>query len=169
MGWPERIPAVLQRAQITQIKLEAVTRDSTSLRVHPDGTGHAQKRSQAHQPLPRWQGRLNPSGSCGCVEQRSPAPSPQVRPAPRPQDASGCKSGVATRPARVAHGPAVQGIGTRRLAAVRGYTSIGLSLAVHAAPGLQDPEMYRQCPCTRSGKLSVTLLHTHHQGLVSAC
>ena len=33
----------LQRAQIVQIKLEAVSLDSTSVKVHPDGTGAPKK------------------------------------------------------------------------------------------------------------------------------
>ena len=33
----------LQRAQIVQIKLEAVSLDSTSVKVHPDGTGASKK------------------------------------------------------------------------------------------------------------------------------
>ena len=38
----------LQRAQIVRIKIEAVSLDSTSIKVHPDGTGALKK--TAHKP-----------------------------------------------------------------------------------------------------------------------
>ena len=42
----------LQRAQIVQIKLEAVSLDSTSVKVHPDGTGAPKKRSASYRQVP---------------------------------------------------------------------------------------------------------------------
>src|SRR3990167_5401789 len=38
----------LQRAQVVRIKIEAVSLDSTSIKVHPDGTGALKK--TAHKP-----------------------------------------------------------------------------------------------------------------------
>ncbi len=58
----------LQQAQIVQIKLEAVSLDSTSVKVHPDGTGAQKKRSSScrqvpwrleHQDPPRRGGRAH--------------------------------------------------------------------------------------------------------------
>ena len=40
-----RVFAALQRAQIARIRLEAVCLDSTSVKVHPDGTGALKKRA----------------------------------------------------------------------------------------------------------------------------
>ncbi len=42
----------LQRAQIVQIKPEAVSLDSTSVKVHPDGTGAPKKRSASYRQVP---------------------------------------------------------------------------------------------------------------------
>ena len=42
-GVLDRVFAELQRAQIARIKLEAVSLDSTSVKVHPDGTGALKK------------------------------------------------------------------------------------------------------------------------------
>jgi transposase len=50
-GVLDRVFEQLQRAQILRIKLEAVSLDSTHIKVHPDGTG-ARKKTV-----------LNPSGS----------------------------------------------------------------------------------------------------------
>ena len=43
----------LQREQIVRIKIEAVSMDSTIVKVHPDETGASKKRSPIHRPLPR--------------------------------------------------------------------------------------------------------------------
>jgi hypothetical protein len=37
----------LQKAQVVRIRIEAVCLDSTSIKVHPDGTGALKKRTQA--------------------------------------------------------------------------------------------------------------------------
>lgn len=44
----------LQRAQIVQIKLEAVSLDSTSVKVHPDGTGAPKKAARKLSQVPWW-------------------------------------------------------------------------------------------------------------------
>jgi transposase len=42
-GVLDRVFARLQQAQIIQIRIEAVSLDSTSIKVHPDGTGALKK------------------------------------------------------------------------------------------------------------------------------
>lgn len=42
-GVLERVFTELQRAQIARIRLEAVSLDATSVKVHPDGTGALKK------------------------------------------------------------------------------------------------------------------------------
>jgi transposase len=42
-GVLDRVFAKLQEAQIVRIKIEAVALDSTSIKVHPDGTGALKK------------------------------------------------------------------------------------------------------------------------------
>ena len=61
----------LQREQIVRIKVEAVSLDSTIIKVHPDGTGALKKRAASHRPVP---GRMEHQDSSGgrkcdlCVE-----------------------------------------------------------------------------------------------------
>ena len=52
----------LQREQIVRIRLEAVSMDSTSVKVHPDGTGALKKRSPIHRQV-SW--RLDHQDSYG--------------------------------------------------------------------------------------------------------
>ena len=66
--WPksgvlDRVFAGLQQAHVVRIKIEAVSRDSTIVKVHPDGTGALKKRSAIHWQVPR---RLDHQGSYGC-------------------------------------------------------------------------------------------------------
>jgi len=42
-GVLDRVFAELQRQQIVRIRIEAVSLDSTSIQVHPDGTGALKK------------------------------------------------------------------------------------------------------------------------------
>ncbi len=42
----------LQQAQVVQIKIEAVSLDSTSVKVHPDCTGAQKKRSAGYRQIP---------------------------------------------------------------------------------------------------------------------
>ena len=62
-GVLDRVFEHLQREQIVRIKLEAVSMDSTIVKVHPDGTGALKKRPPIHRPLPR---RVDHQGSYGC-------------------------------------------------------------------------------------------------------
>jgi transposase len=47
-GVLDRVFEELQRAQVVRIKIEAVSLDSTSIKVHPDGTGALKKKG--HKP-----------------------------------------------------------------------------------------------------------------------
>ena len=62
-GVLERVFEYLQREQILQIKVEAVSLDSTSVKVHPDGTGALKKRTPIHWQVP---GRMDHQNSSGC-------------------------------------------------------------------------------------------------------
>ena len=64
-GVLERMFARLQQEQIIAIKLEAVSLDSTIVKVHPDGTGALKKRPASHRQIPR---RLDHQDSSGCRE-----------------------------------------------------------------------------------------------------
>ena len=64
-GVLDRVFEELQRHQIVRIKIEAVSLDSTIIKVHPDGTGALKKRSTVHWQIPR---RLDHQDSSGCRE-----------------------------------------------------------------------------------------------------
>ena len=62
-GVLDRMFEELQRAQVVRIRIEAVSLDSTSIKVHPDGTGALKKRSAVHRKVPR---RMEHQDSYGC-------------------------------------------------------------------------------------------------------
>src|SRR5678815_1815055 len=59
-GVLDRMFEELQKAQVVRIKIEAVSLDSTSIKVHPDGTGALKKRPASHRQVPR---RMEHQGS----------------------------------------------------------------------------------------------------------
>ena len=68
----------LQREQIVRIRIEAVSLDSTIVKVHPDGTGALKKRTASHWQV-AW--RLDHQDSYGC---RRCSNGHNLRPLPRP-------------------------------------------------------------------------------------
>ena len=62
-GVLDRVFEKLQVEQIVRIKLEAVSLDLTSIKVHPDGTGALKKWAPVHRQEPR---RMEHQGAYGC-------------------------------------------------------------------------------------------------------
>ena len=62
-GVLDRIFEHLQREQIVRVKLEAVSMDSTIVKVHPDGTEALKKRTTVHRKVA---GRMDYQDSYGC-------------------------------------------------------------------------------------------------------
>ena len=62
-GVLDRVFEKLQTEQIVRIKIEAFSLDSTSIKVHPDGTGALKKRTTGHRQIP-W--RMEHQDSYGC-------------------------------------------------------------------------------------------------------
>ena len=62
-GVLDRLFQKLQQAQIVRIRIEAVSLDSTMVKVHPDGTGALKKRPASHREISR---RLDNQDSYGC-------------------------------------------------------------------------------------------------------
>jgi hypothetical protein len=62
-GVLDRLFEQLQRAQIIGIKIEAVSLESTIVKVHPDGTGALKKRTPSHRQVTR---RMEHQDSSGC-------------------------------------------------------------------------------------------------------
>ena len=65
-GVLDRIFEQLQHAQIVRIKIEAVSLDSTVIKVHPDGTGALKKRPSSHRQVSRGMGHQGSYGCRGC-------------------------------------------------------------------------------------------------------
>lgn len=64
-GVLDRVFAQLQQSHLVRIKIEAVSLDSTSIKVHLDGTGARKKRASIYRKVPR---RLEQQDSFGCRE-----------------------------------------------------------------------------------------------------
>jgi len=64
-GVLDRVFEKLQAEQIVRIKIEAFALESTSIKVHPDGTGDLKKRTPVHRQVAR---RMEHQGSSGCRE-----------------------------------------------------------------------------------------------------
>jgi transposase len=64
-GVLDRVFARLQEEQILALRIEHVCLDSTTIKVHPDGTGALKKRPASHRALP---GRRHHQDSSGCRE-----------------------------------------------------------------------------------------------------
>ena len=62
-GVLDRVFEHLQREQIVRVKLEAVSMDSTIVKVHPDGTGALKKQTTVHRKVAWW---LDHQDSYGC-------------------------------------------------------------------------------------------------------
>src|SRR5258708_8030868 len=65
-GVLDRVFGQLQQARIVRIKIEAVSLDSTMVKVHPDGTGALKKRPANHWKVPRRMDNPDSSGCRGC-------------------------------------------------------------------------------------------------------
>ena len=62
-GVLDRVFEQLQLEQIVRIRIEAFSLDSTSVKVHPDGTGALKKRTTSHRKITR---RMEYQDSYGC-------------------------------------------------------------------------------------------------------
>jgi hypothetical protein len=65
-GVLDRVFERLQRSQIVRIRIEAVSLDSTIVKVHPDGTGALKNRTPGHRQIPRRLDHQDSSGCRGC-------------------------------------------------------------------------------------------------------
>ena len=71
-GVLDRVFARLQEEQILAIRIEHVCLDSTTIKVHPDGTGAQKKRSASHRAFTRWMHHQNSSGCRKCAVRLDP-------------------------------------------------------------------------------------------------
>jgi transposase len=62
-GVLERVFQALQEHRLIQVRVECASLDSTSIKVHPHGTGGRKKRTSVYRQIPR---RLEHQNSYGC-------------------------------------------------------------------------------------------------------
>src|ERR1700758_2746166 len=73
-GVLDRVFEKLQLEQIVRIRIEAIALDSTSVKVHPDGTGALKKRTAGHRQIARRMEHQDSSGCRGCSNGHSLRP-----------------------------------------------------------------------------------------------
>jgi transposase len=104
-GVMDRVFEKLQLEQIVRIKIEAIALDSTSVKVHPDGTGALKKWTASYRQVLRWMEHQDSSGCRGCSNGHN------LRPFSRPGARCTGRSRAAARSwanaerAAAAHGP----------------------------------------------------------------
>ncbi len=79
-GVLDRVFEQLQRDQVVRIKVEALGLDSTSVKVHPDGTGARKKTARRPSASPAADGTPRFIWLPRMPERRSPSPSPPATP-----------------------------------------------------------------------------------------
>jgi transposase len=67
-GVLDRVFVELQQRQIIQVRVEAVSLDSTAVKVHPDGTGTLKKRAASPRKIPSWVDHQDSSGCRRCSD-----------------------------------------------------------------------------------------------------
>ena len=87
-GVLDRVFEYLQRERIVRIKLEALSMDSTAVKVHPDGTGARKKTDPNPSASPAAAGPPRFIWLPRMLERPSRSRFPQDRPTMRPKDAS---------------------------------------------------------------------------------
>ena len=87
-GVLDRVFEHLQREQIVRIKVEAMGLDSTSVKVHPDGTGARKKTAHSPSASPGAAGPPRFIWLPRMLEQQSPSRSRPAKPTTRPSVAS---------------------------------------------------------------------------------
>ena len=87
-GVLDKVFEKLQREQLVRIKIEALSLDSTSVKVHPDGHGALKKRTAVHWQVAWWMDSQDSSGCRRCSNGN------HVRVIPRPR--ARCASGPGT-------------------------------------------------------------------------
>lgn len=134
----------LQRAQVVQIKIEAVSLDSTSVQVHPDGTG-----GRKHGPPTvgksggGWNTKI-PLVAAGARTAMTFSPFPgQTHDAPEGRE-SLKRLGPPSRPLHLIMDRAYGGNETRQLAIDLGFVPVVAPMRTRIEPREYDRAMYRR-------------------------
>ncbi|MES2841975.1 IS5 family transposase [Hydrogenophaga sp. RAC07] len=144
-GVLDRMFEELQRAQVVRIKIEAVSLDSTSIKVHPDGTGAPKKNGP--QAIGKSRGGWNTKIHMVAADARTAVTfclSPgQAHDAPEGRRLLN-SLGPTSRPVHLLMDRAYEGNETRQLALDLGFIPVVPPMKTRIEPWEYDREMYRR-------------------------
>lgn len=137
-GVLDRVFTELQRAQIIRVRIEAVSLDSTIVKVQPDGTGALKKWTPSHRQIPR---RMDNRDSYGC---RGSSNSHNVRTVARSSRRCAARACTARTFGAAESAKAYEGNETRQLALDFGFIPVVPPLSTRVEPWEYDREMYKR-------------------------
>ncbi|HEV8688958.1 MAG TPA: IS5 family transposase [Ideonella sp.] len=144
-GVLDRMFEELQKAQVVRIKIEAVSLDSTSIKVHPDGTGAPKKNGP--QAIGKSRGGWTTKIHMVAADARTAITfslSPgQAGDAPQGRELL-ASLGAPNRPLHLLMDKAYEGNETRQLALDLGYIPVVPPLRTRVEPWEYDREMYKR-------------------------
>ncbi|MEW6479677.1 MAG: IS5 family transposase [Pseudomonadota bacterium] len=144
-GVLDRMFEELQRAQVVRIKIEAVSLDSTSIKVHPDGTGAPKKNGP--QAIGKSRGGWNTKIHMVAADARTAVTfclSPgQAHDAPEGRRLLS-SLGPTSRPMHLLMDRAYEGNETRQLALDLGFIPVVPPMKTRIEPWEYDREMYKR-------------------------
>ncbi|MDO9131917.1 IS5 family transposase [Hydrogenophaga sp.] len=144
-GVLDRMFEELQRAQVVRIKIEAVSLDSTSIKVHPDGTGAPKKNGP--QSIGKSRGGWNTKIHMVAADARTAVTfslSPgQAHDAPEGRRLLS-SLGPTSRPVQLVMDRAYEGNETRQLALDLGFIPVVPPMKTRIEPWDYDREMYKR-------------------------
>ncbi|WP_088339335.1 IS5 family transposase [Pseudomonas oleovorans] len=144
-GVLDRMFEELQRAQVVRIRIEAVSLDSTSIKVHPDGTGALKKRGP--QSIGKSRGGWNTKIHMVAADARTAVTfslSPgQAHDAPEGRRLLS-SLGPTSRPVHLLMDRAYEGNETRQLALDLGFIPVVPPMKTRIEPWDYDREMYKR-------------------------
>ncbi|WP_439590746.1 IS5 family transposase [Hydrogenophaga sp.] len=144
-GVLDRMFEELQRAQVVRIKIEAVSLDSTSIKVHPDGTGAPKKNGP--QAIGKSRGGWNTKIHMVAADARTAVTfclSPgQAHDAPEGRRLLS-RLGPTSRPVHLLMDRAYEGNETRQLALDLGFIPVVPPVKTRIEPWEYDREMYKR-------------------------
>ena len=144
-GVLDRVFEFLQRERIVRIKLEAVSMDSTIVKVHPDGTGALKKNGPQSIGKSRggWTTKIHmvaADARTAITFSRSPG---QAHDAPEGRKLRG-RLGLQDQNRFLLMDRAYEGNATRQLALALGFTPVVPPLSTRVDPWEYDREMYQR-------------------------
>ncbi|WP_367065164.1 IS5 family transposase [Oryzisolibacter sp. LB2S] len=144
-GVLDRMFEELQKAQVVRIKIEAVSLDSTSIKVHPDGTGAPKKNGPQSIGKSRggWTTKIHMVAADARTAITFSLSPGQAGDAPQGRELL-ASLGAPNRPLHLLMDKAYEGNETRQLALDLGYIPVVPPLRTRVEPWEYDREMYKR-------------------------